>query len=129
MGAPLVTSTAMIKCSFGAAPATLNATPRPVMVEEKPIAAITDIAPGLNIPPFGLCSSLANPTVAAATSAAMGALTPMPCVPAVAAPWQPGSPTTMVGGIPALTANSMCNCVWGGVINVAMPGALRTTAG
>lgn len=129
MGAPVVTGTAMINCTFGAAPATLTAMPRGVMVEGKPVAAITDMASGVNIPTFGLCSSLANPTVAAATAAALGALTPMPCIPAVVAPWQPGAPTTMVAGIPAVTATSMCTCTWGGVVTVAMPGAVRTTAG
>ena len=32
----------------------------------------------VNIMPFGVCASLANPTTASATSAAMGVLTPYP---------------------------------------------------
>ena len=71
----------MIMCTFGLAPSTLSVVaPRPI-VEGRPVATITDVAPGANIAPFGMCQSLANPTVAAATAAALGVLTPMPCVP------------------------------------------------
>ena len=68
------------------------------------------------------------PTVAAATSAALGVLTPMPCVPAVVAPWVPGAPRTLIGGKPALTSGSTCTCAYGGVISLTFPGAVRTTA-
>jgi hypothetical protein len=130
VGQPAVTMSATIQCSFGLAPSTLAVLPtKRVTVEGKPAAAITDIAPGLNIPPFGMCSSLANPTVAAATAAALGVLTPMPCVPVTVAPWAPGAPRTLVGGTPMLVSGSTCMCAWGGVITVLMPGALRTTAG
>ena len=82
-------------CSFGLAPSTLSVVaPRPV-VEGRPVATITDVAPGANIAPFGMCQSLANPMVAAATAAALGVLTPMPCVPVVPAPWIPLAPQTM----------------------------------
>jgi uncharacterized Zn-binding protein involved in type VI secretion len=119
----------MLQCSFGMAPSSLVALPTPrVMIEGRPAAVISDIAPGVNIPPFGMCTSLANPTVAAATAAALGVLTPMPCIPVVVSPWTPGAPRTTLGGIPALTAGSMCNCAWGGVVTMTMPGAVRTTA-
>ena len=59
-----------------------------------------DNKPFVNILPFGMCMSLANPMVAAATAAALGALTPMPCIPVTPAPWVPGSPTVLVGGMP-----------------------------
>jgi uncharacterized Zn-binding protein involved in type VI secretion len=127
---PLVATTGgMLQCSFGAAPATLNALPTPrVTIEGRPAAVITDTAPGVNVPPFGMCMSLANPTVAAATSAALGVLTPMPCVPAVVGTWLPTAPTVTFGGTPALVAGSMCMCAWGGMINMTMPGAMRTQA-
>ena len=126
MPPPLVTSAVML-CSFGAAPASLNVLPvRRVMIEGKPAATIEDMAPMLNIPPFGMCTSLANPTVASATAAALGVLTPMPCVPVPAGPWKPPSATTLIGGTPAVCAGAMCNCAWGGVINVTFPGTVRT---
>ena len=128
MGRPAVTSTAMMTCSFGMAPATLNVLPvNRVTVEGKPAANITDMAPILNIPPFGMCMTPSNPTVAAATAAALGVLTPMPCIPVTTGPWVPGSPQTLIGGMPALTAGSQCICAWGGVITIGFPGSLRTT--
>jgi len=63
-----------------------------------------------------------------ATSAALGVLTPMPCLPAVVGPWKPGAPRTMLGGKPALVSGSTCNCAFGGLISLTMPGAVRTTA-
>ena len=98
MSAPAVVATAMLQCSFGMAPSTLTVLPiRRVMVEGRPVAAIADIAPMVNVAPFGMCTSLANPSVASATAAALGVLTPMPCVPALAGPWKPGAATTQVG--------------------------------
>jgi hypothetical protein len=75
-----------------------------------------------------MCTSLSNPTVAAATSAALGVLTPMPCVPATVGPWKPGAPRTTLGGKPALASGSTCNCAWGGIITLTFTGAVRTTA-
>lgn len=123
---PQVVSTALMSCSFGMAPASFNALPlERVMVEGKPAATIMDMVPMVNIAPFGMCQSLANPTVAAATAAALGVLTPMPCVP-VTTPWKPGAAKTLVGGKPALTADSTCNCAWGGVIQISFAGSVRT---
>ena len=75
----------------------------------------------MNILPFGMCQSPSNPTVAAATAAAMGTLTPMPCVPAIVAPWVPGG-KEMIANLPALLDNCKCMCMWGGQISVNMPG-------
>jgi hypothetical protein len=128
MGKPCAVSGAMITCSFGLAPSTLNVVvPRPT-VEGRPVANITDVVPGANIPPFGMCQSLANPTVAAATAAALGVLTPMPCVPAITAPWTPMAPQTLAGGAPVVVAGAQCFCAFAGVISITMPGAVRTTA-
>lgn len=129
MGKPAATATAMLQCSFGVAPAVLNVLPTSrVLIEGKPAATITDSAPMVNIPPFGMCTSMANPSVASATSAAMGVLTPMPCVPSTT-PWVGGAMQTMIGGKPALTAGATCTCVFGGVIQILNPGAFRTTEG
>jgi hypothetical protein len=76
----------------------------------------------VNIMPFGLCTSLANPAVASATAAAMGALTPMPCIPNTPAPWVPGAPTVILGNVPTLDDTSKLMCVWAGVISFNTPG-------
>jgi hypothetical protein len=118
----LVCGGAMIQCSFGAAPGTLNVLPMNLVMTSMPIANIMDNKPMMNIMPFGMCNSPANPMVAAATAAALGVLTPMPCIPVTAAPWAPGSPTVLVANMPALNNSSKCLCNWGGVIQVVNPG-------
>ena len=92
-----------------------------------PAATIMDFAPMANIAPFGMCMSIANPQVAAATAAAFGVLTPMPCIPATASPWSPGAATVAYGKMPALDNVSMCNCTWAGVITITNPGQTQTT--
>jgi len=114
---------AMLKCSFGAAPSSMVVLPmNMVMTSNVPAANIMDHVPMMNIMPFGTCSSLANPTVAAATAAAMGALTPMPCIPATTSPWVPGAPTVILANQPALNDTSQLMCMWAGVIQVKSPG-------
>ncbi|PYI55175.1 DUF4280 domain-containing protein [Paenibacillus flagellatus] len=115
---------AMLQCSFGAAPSTLMVLPANRVVTSMPIANIMDNKPMVNILPFGMCQSMANPVVAAATAAKFGTLTPMPCVPVTAAPWAPGSPTVLVANMPALNNTSKCMCNWGGVIQVVQPGQM-----
>jgi uncharacterized Zn-binding protein involved in type VI secretion len=89
-------------------------------------ATIMDYQPMANIPPFGMCMTPSNPQVAAATAAALGVLTPQPCIPVTVAPWTPGSPTVMVNGQPALNSTCTCMCMWGGVITVSSPGQFTT---
>ena len=113
---------ATMMCSFGVAPSTLVVLPENRTLTGTPAATIMDNKPIVNIPPFGMCSSLANPTVASATAAALGVLTPMPCVPVTAAPWVPGSPTVLIGNMPALNSDSKLMCNWGGVIQIIVPG-------
>lgn len=112
----------MLLCSFGAAPSSLMAIPKgpPVMAGGPLAATIMDFAPMANIPPFGMCMSAANPMVIAATAAALGVLTPMPCIP-VTAPWVPGAPTVLINNFPALNNSSKCMCAWGGVIQITVP--------
>ena len=118
-----VVTGAMLQCSFGAAPSTLQAIPTSrVMAGSVPVATIQDHIPLVNVQPFGMCSSPANPTVIAATAAAMGVLTPMPCVPATPAPWLPGAPTVLIGGMPALDNTCRLMCLWAGVIQIVNPG-------
>ena len=117
-----VCSTAMMMCTFGVAPSVFNATPRPVLTSYLPAGVITDNVPIMNVPPFGMCTSLANPTVAAATAAALGVLTPMPCLPVLPAPWVPGVPTVLITNIPALDNTCKLMCAWAGVISFSTPG-------
>lgn len=117
---------AVCQCTFGAAPSTLVVTPEnKTLTSSMPAATIMDNVSMKNIMPFGMCSSLANPTVAAATSAAMGALTPMPCVPAIAGPWAPGSPTVLIAGKVALNDTSKLMCNWGGIISINNAGQMK----
>ena len=112
---------AMMKCSFGTAPSALNVIPAGRPLGPMAAATIMDNKPFLNVLPFGTCSSLSNPVVAAATAAALGALTPMPCIPSTVAPWVPGSPTVLISNFPALSASSKLLCMWGGMIDFVVP--------
>lgn len=113
---------ASMMCTFGVAPSTLMPTPKPVLTSNMVAANIMDHKPLMNILPFGACTSLANPTVAAATAAALGVLTPMPCIPNTPSPWLPGAPTVLLSNAPALNNTSKLMCVWGGVISIVVPG-------
>jgi len=115
---------ALLQCSFGVAPSTLVVPPTNKTLTTTPVATIADSQPVVNVPPFGMCQSIANPAVAAATAAALGTLTPMPCLPVPAGPWAPGSPTVLIGGTPALNNSSKLICAWGGVISIISPGQL-----
>jgi hypothetical protein len=118
---------ATLQCSFGMAPSTLVVLPVNRVLCEGPTAAnIMDHVPLVNIMPFGMCTSPANPQVAAATAAALGAPTPMPCVPATAQPWTPGATTVLLGNQPSLDNVSVCACAWGGVVAVADPATRET---
>ena len=116
---------ANMMCTFGMAPSSLVVLPiNRVITNQVPDANIMDHIPMLNIMPFGMCMSIANPTVAAATAAALGVLTPMPCIPATTTPWVPGavSPPVLLGNQPSLDNISMLMCMWAGVITFVTPG-------
>jgi len=114
---------ATLQCSMGMAPSSLVVLPvNRVNTGNQPDANIMDSKPMVNIMPFGMCTSLANPAVAAATSAALGVLTPMPCIPVTPAPWASGAPTVLLANAPSLDNQSKLMCTWGGVIQVVSPG-------
>jgi hypothetical protein len=114
---------AMMQCSFGAAPSSLVVLPvNTTFTNQVPDANIMDHVPMVNIMPFGMCTSLANPTVAAATAAALGVLTPMPCIPNTPSPWVPGAPTVLLGNNPTLDDTSKLMCIWAGVIQFVSAG-------
>jgi len=110
-------------CAFGSSPSSLTVLPvNRTMIAQQPKATVQDSVPMVNIMPFGLCMSPSNPQVAAATAAALGVLTPQPCIPATSAPWAPGALTVEIDHQVALDNLSVCNCMWGGVISIADPG-------
>jgi hypothetical protein len=114
---------------MGLAPGQLMVLPiSRTMCGGRPAANIMDSKPFVNVMPFGMCISMANPQVAAATAAAFGVLVPMPCQPMTPAPWAPGSPTVLVANMPALTNTCMLTCMWGGVISIIVPGQFQTMA-
>ena len=128
MPTPQVTSGALLKCSFGAAPASLVVLPvNRVTACALPAATILDNKPMLNVPSFGLCNSPSNPQVIALTAAALGVFTPAPCLPVLAAPWIPGTPTVTIGAIPAVDTNCKLMCAWLGVIMITQPAQMTVT--
>ncbi|MCQ2329040.1 MAG: DUF4280 domain-containing protein [Paludibacteraceae bacterium] len=123
-----VTNGALLTCSFGMAPAPLTVVGMRPMVQNMPMANIMDFAPMANIPAFGMCQSMANPMVASATAAAMGVLTPQPCIPVITGPWAPGG-QVKVCQMPALIDNCKCFCAYGGNISVSFPGNAAMATG
>jgi hypothetical protein len=93
----------------------------------QPAGNIGDHVPIINIVPFGPCVSPAFPPTAAATAAALGALTPQPCMPNTTTPWAPGSATVTIANRPALVQTDTCRCVWGGTISITDPGQTLVT--
>lgn len=100
---------ASLQCSFGTVPSTFAASGAEVSAIGT-AGIVTDVSPS-NVPPFGLCTSGANPAVAAASG------TPQPCVP-VLTPWTPGASRVTIGEVAALDDSSQCQCAWGGVVTV-----------
>ena len=118
-----VCSTANVQCIWGDGPQSLTITPQNrVNLNNKPMATIMDMKPMANIPCFGMCKSLANPAVASATSAALGVLTPQPCMPVITGPWAPGNPKVLIRKQPALMVTDKCMCAWAGVIQITSTG-------
>ncbi|AKT43724.1 DUF4280 domain-containing protein [Chondromyces crocatus] len=122
--ARLVVDGATLRCNQGSTPGRLSvATPHGVAGQKRQAATVDDHRPNLHVASFGMCRSMSNPQVSAATSAANGVLTPQPCVPATPAPWQSGHRhVRLVRGV-ALTDDATCACQWGGTIEIADPGA------
>ncbi|MDI1478930.1 DUF4280 domain-containing protein [Polyangium sp. y55x31] len=123
--AKLVVHGAMLRCSQGTSPSTLSVLPAVFTTAgEMRAATIMDQKPMVNIAPFGMCQTQANPQVAAATSAANGVLTPQPCIPVIAAPWSPGASVVGLPELKALTDDSKCTCQWTGSIEIVTPGSI-----
>ena len=117
-------------CSFGTAPAPLKVTSQSsVIIGGSPGATMQDCAAMTNVGPFGMCTTLTNPQVASATSAAMGVLTPQPCNPVPAGTWIPTQQTVLLNGKPALTQDCKMVCAYAGQITITLPGQASVTIG
>lgn len=116
----LVATNALLMCPFGTVQCKLTASSQvKVKVDGQSIATIADVAPQINIPSFGMCSSLLNPQVAAATTAALGVLTPQPCSFVAMGTWKPTKPQFVIDGKPCLCNDSNLTCGMGfGTISI-----------
>ena len=113
MAKEYVVNGAKLECKMGSASSNLVVLPQHrVKLGGKFKANIGDCKPMVNVMPFGKCKSLANPAVAAATAAAKGKLTPMPCTPACSI-WISGKPDLLLDGMPALMRGDKALCPLG----------------
>ena len=114
---------AKLICSMGDSRSLLEVLPdRRVNLGGLGMANIMDNKSISNIKPFGLCMSLSNPAVAAATITNFGILTPMPCLPNISGPWMTGETGVLVKGQPALLNTCRLTCLWSGIIRIADDG-------
>jgi len=123
MSLAVVGELSAIQCLFGAMPTPLIVLPdRTITAEFMLMGNISDMIPFANIETFGECVSLTNPEVIIATAAAMGVLTPMPCVPIVTDPWVSEAMTVLVEIMPAIDTTAVVMCIWAGAIHIDEPG-------
>jgi hypothetical protein len=115
--------TALLMCPMGVAPTPFTVLPACMAMGTSGFfGSIADCAPFLNVAPFGVCISMANPVTAALTAAAFGILTPGPCIPTPAGTWLPMKPTVLLKPGPILNSDTMLICAYGGVIRPTLPG-------
>lgn len=120
-----VVAGAILSCSKGDKPNRLKMPfSHGVYIQNKAQMNIKDHVPNENIFPFGKCCSMQNPTVASATAANNGVLTPMPCTPMTTMPWIMGKDDKLIEGQPALLNKSMLSCLYCGVIKIEDDGQL-----
>jgi hypothetical protein len=116
-----IVGTAVTMCTFslGGAPSVFIPTPRTVMSSSLINGVITDNIPFTNIVPFPMCNSPSNPAFIAATAAALGVPTPVPCTPVTPAPWTPGVSNVVIANIPVLDNTCTLTCALGGTITIS----------
>ncbi len=125
MGLPVVTG-GKAMCTMGMGIFNITAVGN-VMIENKPVLTTKDNVPFFNVAPMGvMCISLANPMVASATAAALGVLTPQPCVPQFVGPWITGTISCRVKGMGIVDNTCSLMCAYGGKISITFPGAVKT---
>ena len=117
-------------CTMGLAPGNLTVTNNSKeMIENKPIATIQDAVGMSNITPCGNCVSMMYPPTASATAAALGVLTPQPCMPQTTGIWTGSQSKKLVNNVPALSQEAKCQCVYGGTISIVNPSQFKGSAG
>ncbi|MEC0212783.1 DUF4280 domain-containing protein [Paenibacillus ehimensis] len=123
MSSSYVVEGASLQCSYGSTNSNLK-TPagRKIAINDKLQGNVQDFKPEINIPAFGLCSSLSNPEVASATAANQGQLKKMPCKPVITMPWLDGKTDVLVDHYPALLNCSTNLCMWCGKITIVNDG-------
>lgn len=122
MGVAVVAGAGLV-CSFGQGMASLSPTSQ-VKIRFGGMAAATikDAQAVTNIASFGMCTSLLNPQVASATAAALGVLTPQPCMPNPVGTWRAAQTKCLASGAPCLTQDSTLMCAYGGCISIVNAG-------
>ena len=125
---PIIIQGTLLKCSFGNVPTPIMVLPDKKVNSMLPVAVKTDHLPFLNILPFGMCSNPANPMVAAATAAALGVLTPMPCIPCTVQDWTGFCGKVKIQGKEVINMDSRLQCLYGGSIQAAAPTQPRVLA-
>ncbi len=118
----LVVNGATCVCSYGSSSATLSVSSATVEGASNDLVTVQDYTAYENVPGFSMCSSLSNPSVSSATSAASGVLTPQSCTPQLSSPWSPGSTAVKIGDDAVLLATDTLSCSYGGVISIADAG-------
>lgn len=121
---PVALTGDICRCTFGLAPSSIITLDMSLIIKGKGVVTVMDFIPGMNILPFGMCNSPSNPEVIAATAAALGVLTPAPCMPVTVTPWAPARINIIVQGKPVVDAESQLLCMWEGVIKVVATGII-----
>ncbi len=116
----LVTNGCTCECKYGNTACPLVVPPDIcVQCSNNPVATIMDHVPAVNIASFGMCSSKANPAVAAVIASSNGSIKEAPCLPVLPKQWSPGSKTVRIGGNPVLNDKSTLLCQWSGTIKIS----------
>jgi hypothetical protein len=117
----VVVSGFKLKCNFGSMDATVNIPAAGVGCSGKEyVKTPADVIPFMSVN-CGMCKSMMNPQVAAATAAAMGTLVQQPCMkPVLALPI--GAQKTEAYGMPVATKMTPMICPFGGKLEMTDPG-------
>lgn len=108
MGKEYVVMGAQLECSLGLTPSVLMVpVPKGLTVKNKPVATQMDMAPMVNILPFGTCK-MSYP--------------PRPCIPAPCGPWMKPNTKFKATQMPVLTTDSCLMCAFGGKISIKSSG-------